>query len=188
MATLDAPPVRVTAGDTWAWTWSDAAYPATAGWALSWRLVGAGVALSIASVASGAGFVVTAPAAGTGALVVAARGLPCTLIGWVTLGADRFEVYRGACLVQPNPATITGDLRGHAAATLAAIDALLEGRATQDQMSYKIGDRELARIPIPDLLALRDYYRGQARNEAAADAIAQGRPKPYQVLVRFGRG
>lgn len=188
MPTMDAPPSRVTAGDSWAWAWSSADYLPSAGWVLSWRVLGLGVALSVSSVAEGDGFVASAPAASTAALAVPARGLPCTLIGWVSRAGERFEVYRAPCLLLPDPATITGDLRGHATRTLAAIEALLEGRATKDQQSYKIGDRELARIPVPELISLRDYYVSQAAREADAALISSGRRRPYQVLARFGRG
>lgn len=186
MAVLDAPPARVTAGDTWSWRWASADYPAPA-WANAWRVVGPGVALDVSAVAEGPGFVATASAAATAALTIAARGVPCTLFGWVTQAATRFEVYRAPLLVLPNPATATGDQRGHAAATLAAIEALLEGRATKDQESYRIGDRELKRIPVPELLSLRDYYRAEAKREADADALASGRPRARVVLTRMAR-
>lgn len=188
MAVLDAPPLRAAAGDTWTWRWSHAEYPASAGWANSWRVVGDGVALSISSVAEGDGFLVTAPASATGALTIAARGLPASLIGWVSKAAERFQVYSGQLFIQPNPATVTGDLRGHATRTLAAIEAMLEGSASKDQRSIKIGDREIARIPIPELLSLRDYYANEARREHEANALASGRPRTRRVLTRMGRG
>jgi hypothetical protein len=187
MATLDAPPLRATAGDTWAWRWASADYPASAGWANAWRLVGTGVALSISATADGDGFVATAPAANTAALSIGARGLPATLIGWVSRAGERFQVYSGGLFILPDPATITGDLRGHATRTLAAIEAMLEGSASKDQRSIKIGDREIARIPIPELLALKDYYAGEARREAEAAALASGRPRRRIVLTRMGR-
>ena len=43
--------------------------------------------------------------------------------------------------------------------TYDAILATLEGRATSDQMQYRIGTRELHRIPLPELQELaRQYY------------------------------
>ena len=187
MATLDAPPLRATAGDTWSWRWSSAEYAASAGWANAWRAVGTGVALSISATAEGDGFLATASAADTAALSVGARGLPVTLIGWVSKAGERFQVYSGGLFILPNPATITGDLRGHATRTLAAIEAMLEGSASKDQRSIKIGDREIARIPIPELLQLRDYYANEARLEKEAAALASGRPRRRVVLTRMGR-
>ncbi len=189
MPTADAPPDRFAAGDTLRWRYSSADYPANDGWALSYRLVGAGIALTITASAEGTGFIAEASAAQTGGLSVPAAGVPCTLIGYVIKGTERWAVHRAGCLVQANPATATGDLRGHAAKVLDAINALLEGRATKDQQSYKIGERELTRIPIPELLQLRDYYKLETQREATAAALASGLGgRPRTVLTRFGRG
>lgn len=187
MPIASAPLTRAVAGDTWTWLWSSADYPASAGWVVAWRMVGPGVALNITTTASGDAHLATASAATTAGLTVPVAGVPCTLIGWATQGAERFEVYRAPCAVLPNPATITGDLRGHAARTLAAINALLEGRATKDQQSYKIGERELSRIPVNELLALRDYYRAEARREDEAAGLASGRPRARLVVTRMAR-
>jgi hypothetical protein len=188
MPTAATPPARIAAGDTVSFAFSHADYPASAGWAMAWRLVGTGVALTLTATASGDAFTVAATATATAALTVAAAGVPCTLMGYASRAGERFEAYRAPCLLLPNPATITGDLRGHAARTLEAINALLEGRATKDQESYRIGDRELSRIPVPELLALRDYYRAEARREDAAALVASGMPgRPRQVLTRMVR-
>lgn len=64
---------------------------------------------------------------------------------------------------------------------------MLEGSASKDQRSIKIGDREIARIPIPELLSLKDYYAGEARREAEAAALASGSPRRRIVLTRMGR-
>lgn len=187
MAILDAPPGRVTAGDTWAWAWSRADYPASAGWTLSWRVLGAGVALNVTSAASGDRFVATASATATAALTVGARGLSCTLIGWVSLAGERFEIYRAPVFVAPNPATASGDVRGSAALALEAVDAMIAGRASKDQQSYRIGDRELSRIPIGELLQLRDHLAMEARRESDALLLASGRPRATMIYTRMGR-
>jgi hypothetical protein len=56
----------------------------------------------------------------------------------------------------------------HAQRTLAAIEAVLEKRATRDQEKYSINNRELSRTPISDLLLLRDRYKTQVRMELKA--------------------
>lgn len=182
-------PTRIVAGDSVSFLWESTDYPAPT-WASAWRLVGAGVALDFTETVEGAGHRITATAAATGALSVASvRGLPCTLFGTVSAGLQRITVYAAPCTLMPNPLTVTGDQRGHAAATLAAINALLEGRATKDQKSYRIGDRELERIPVPELLQLRDYYQREARREEAAAALASGMPRrhPRLLLTRMAR-
>jgi hypothetical protein len=182
------PPTRAVAGDTWRWSWSSAAYPASAGWQAAWRLIGPGIALDISSSAQGDAHLAEAPASATAALAVPPSGVSCTLVGWVTNGDERYEIYRAPLSLLPNPATSSGDLRGRAAQLLDAIDAMLAGRATKDQESYRIGDRELRRIPIPDLIALRDWAASQARAEAAAEALMQGRPRSRRIVTRMARG
>lgn len=87
-----------------------------------------------------------------------------TADGWVD------EVDAGGVEVLRDLAAITDatDLRTHAQRSLEAIEAVLEKRATQDQMRYTIGTRELWRTPIADLLKLRDTYRAEVRRERAA--------------------
>lgn len=48
---------------------------------------------------------------------------------------------------------------------LAAINAVIANRATQDQQRYTIGDRELWRTPISDLLKLKASYTAKVRAE-----------------------
>jgi hypothetical protein len=189
MATASAPPIQITAGDSVSFTYEADDYPPTSGWTMSWRLVGAGVALTLTTTVSGNLFSVYAAPAATGALTVPSTGIACRLFGMVSNGTDRFQLYSADCFLAPNPATITGDTRGHAQRTYDAIKALLEGRATKDQQMYKIGDRELQRIPIPELLSLQDYYRVQAHREMDAEALAQGRKgRNRTILTRMARG
>jgi hypothetical protein len=170
-----APPASIVAGDTVSFAYSSALYPASSGWGMIWRLVGPGVAVDLAIAANGAGFTVSAPPAATSGLVVPPAGIPCTLLGAASAAGERFTVYRAPCKLEPDPATVAGDLRSQAAQTLEAISALLAGRASMDQQSYRIGDRELARIPIPELLQLREYYKAEVRRVEAAEAALQGR-------------
>ena len=190
MPTAASPPTRLAAGDTIDFAWSSADYPAPT-WSGTWRIIGAatGLPLALTSATSGSGFRITATAAATAGIAVPARGLSATLIGFVSAGAERFEIYRAGIQLLPNAATITGDLRGHAAIVLAAIEAVIENRATKDQMGYRIGDRSLERTPLPDLLKLRDQYRFEAAREADAAALASGMPRrtPRALLTRMAR-
>lgn len=182
-------PTEIVAGDSVSFLWESPDYPSTGGWTSAWRLVGDGIVLALSSTPEGAAFRVTAAATATAALTVpTARGVSCTLFGSVTSGPSRATVYSAPCLLRPDPATVTGDQRGHARATLAAIEALIEGRARKDQQSYRIGDRELSRIPIPELLSLRDYYRWAARREEDAIRLASGlAARPRVILTRMSR-
>lgn len=59
----------------------------------------------------------------------------------------------------------TFDGRTEAERALAAIDAVMSKRATQDQQRYTINNRELWRTPIAELIKLRAFYAARVRRE-----------------------
>lgn len=73
----------------------------------------------------------------------------------------------------------------HAETVLAAIEAVIERRATVDQQSYSIEGRSLARMPIDDLLRFRSQYRAEVANEQAARAAAEGRGSSRRIRTAF---
>lgn len=84
----------------------------------------------------------------------------------VTNSTDAYQLESGQATVTPDPASATTyDGRSKNKRILDAIDALMEGRATVDQERYKIGNRELFRTPIKDLVELRKYYQSQYNAE-----------------------
>lgn len=118
-----------------------------------------------------------------------------TTAGWIAgryavsiraiLNDDVYEVEAGDLKVSADLSTVTDvhDSRDHAQKTLDAIEAVIEGRASKDQDSYKINGRELVRTNIADLLALRKTYKA----EVAANS-SNGRHRRLmgrKVKVRF---
>ena len=100
-------------------------------------------------------------------------------------GDDVHEVEAGQVTIAADLVGIqeTHDPRGHAQRTLAAIEVVIEGRATRDQQSYTINGRTLVRTSIADLLMLRDRYKKEV-----AEFKSGGRHKKLvrrQVKVRF---
>lgn len=76
-----------------------------------------------------------------------------------TDGTDSYTIESGQFDVVPRAADLTDtDTRSHNVRMLESINATLENRATKDQQSYSIAGRSLSRIPIVELLQLRDYY------------------------------
>lgn len=76
-----------------------------------------------------------------------------------TDGTDSYTIEAGQFNVVPRAADLTDtDTRSHNVKMINAIDATLENRATKDQQSYSIAGRSLSRIPIVELLQLKDYY------------------------------
>lgn len=86
--------------------------------------------------------------------------------------AETVEIEAGTVTIAPDLAAAGPeyDGRGHARRVLEAIEAVLEKRATQDQQRYLIGNRELWRTPIADLLLLRDRYRAEVLRKQSAGA------------------
>lgn len=73
----------------------------------------------------------------------------------------------------------------HAETMLANIEAVLEGRITSDVESYTIAGRQITKIPITELLTMRDKYRAERNGELAAESIAEGTGNPNKIRVRL---
>lgn len=106
-----------------------------------------------------------------------------------TNGVDVLPVESARTRVLQDIATAVAghDGRSQDRIALDAIDAVLARRATIDQRSYRINNRELERTPIADLIRLRAYYQARVRREVAA---ASGVTNPFgrKVRVSFGGG
>lgn len=151
-------PSTLAAGDTWRWRVARAAYPASAGWALTTYLRGKGV-VNVVGVPDGDdGFVFTVPAAGDGS----SAAVPAGRYTWVEKAAkdgDVLTVCSGVVTVTPNLAAATaGQLQTHAERALALVEAALEGRVVSDTESYAIFGRSLTKTPLAELRKLRAYY------------------------------
>jgi hypothetical protein len=176
-----AEPLSARAGDTWRWTRALADYPASDGWALSYVLINAGAKVTISASSDGDDHAVTVAAAATANYAAGAYE-------WVARVSKSGEVYTvgtGRITVLPSLSASTADLRTHARKTLEAIEAVIEGRASQDVLEYQIAGRSLKRIPVADLLMLRDRYRAEVAREDAANRVALGLPDRRRVFVRF---
>lgn len=158
-------PTTIPAGLTFSRRYTLTAYPADDGWVLSVLMRGPST-INLTGTADGVQHVVSADAVTTEAW---APGVYAYSVR-VAKGADKFEVDAGTVQVMADLAGVINgaDMRSHAAKVLAAIEAVLEKRATLDQERYTINNRELWRTPIADLLKLRDVYRLEVRREQAA--------------------
>lgn len=85
----------------------------------------------------------------------------------VTSAADVLEVYSGQLRVRPDMASIGAghDPRSDNEKALDAVNAVLLNKASQDQMRYRINNRELWRTPVGDLLKLKSVYTTAVRRE-----------------------
>jgi hypothetical protein len=99
----------------------------------------------------------------------------------------RYEVETGTVKVISDLASQTAqnDTRSHVKKVLDAIEAVIEGRASTDQMSYTIAGRSLSKMPVKDLLYLRDRYKAEYKRELDAEKIAMGASIGGQVRVKL---
>lgn len=191
MALEDHPPEyepgEIAIGETLEWRKSFADYKAGDGWALTYYFRGAGPGFDKAAAADGDDFRVTVPAATTAQLAPGKYYFEAR----ASDGSVEHVVARGEATavvsLKGMATTATLDGRSSAQRILDAIDAVIEGRATSDQQSYKIGQRELSRIPLADLIAARTRYAQIVSRERRAARRREGAPFLKNVLVRFDR-
>ncbi|WP_342627563.1 hypothetical protein AAC691_15525 [Nguyenibacter vanlangensis] len=87
------------------------------------------------------------------------------------------EIAAGTVEIKPDIATIAPgtDIRSQNRRTYDAICAVIENRASMDQQSYKINNRELVRTPIADLLTLRARYKSLVAQENGRGGVREHR-------------
>lgn len=178
-------PAELVIGDRWLWKRPDLAvdYPSSA-YSVSYTADKQGSGSTTFSVtATGTEHTVEVASATT-------AGYSAGTYAWqlyVTRTSDsqRLSVARGTWTVIANLSASTADPRSHVKKVLDAIEAVIESRATVDQMAYTIQGRSLSRTPITDLLMLRDKYRAEYWRELDAERIANGRAPKNKMLVRF---
>ena len=98
---------------------------------------------------------------------------------------QRVVVDQGRTEILPNLQNTTADLRSHAKKVLDAIEAVLENRASQDQMSYSIAGRSLSRMSIDDLMTFRNRYRAEYLREIKLARIKNKQASGNTIKVRF---
>ena len=99
--------------------------------------------------------------------------------------SERVAVDDGHAHLVVDYANTNADVRSHAKTVLDAIEATIEGRASQDQMSYSIAGRSLSRMSVTDLLMFRDRYRAEYNEELKRARIKNKQDTGNTIKVRF---
>lgn len=176
-------PRQLIAGDTWAWERSLADYPAGTYTAV-WYFEGAAGSFSVTAGVNGAAHTGSVSAAASAAY--GPGRYKWSLVATKVADSTRTTAEDGRVEIVMDPAAAgRADRRTHARKVLDAIEAVIEGRASQDQQSYALSGRSLSRTPIPELLVLRDRYKAEVKREERAERIASGLPAGGRVMVRF---
>ncbi len=176
--TLSRMPASLIAGDSLLLAIPVGNYPASSGFTVSLVLQAlAGAAPVTVNATDGAAEWDIAVSSATSAAL--APGSYRYLIA-ATKAGDRTTIDSGEVQVLPDPAKAAQDQRSQARRALDAIDAMLEGRASSEDMKFTFADgRALEKIPHGDLLALRQHFARKVARE-----LNKGRG-PKRVLMRL---
>lgn len=174
-------PLSFIAGDTVSWTKAIDDYLASDSWVLSYHLVMDGDQKTITASQNGSGddFLAAISAADSANYTPGIYHYQAR----VTKGAEAYTVETGSIEVLANfEAQITGfDNRSHVKKTLDALESVILGKASKDQLSYSIAGRSISRLSPSELLEWRDAYQAEHnRNERRA-----GRKKPQAIQIQF---
>ena len=183
--TATTEPTQFTAGDLVEWNKTLGDYLPSENWALTYALVKDGKLISITASDSSDVHAVSLSAATTAAYQPGVYHWHSYVTNSGT--AARYKIDSGTVEVLPNFAVFVDgyDNRSHVKKVLDALEALLEGKASKDQLSYSIAGRSLSRLSPAELLEWRDKYKTEYSKEQRAERIANGLSTSATVKVRF---
>ena len=174
-------PAIIAAGVTATWQVSLSDYPAST-WTLVYTLINSAAKISITATANGVDHLVSVAPATT-------AGYTAGTYNWQATATDGVDthVVREGCMevVALFSAQSTLDARSHAAIMVDAIEAMLQGRASDEQRKFKIGDTEVEYLSPAEIQEWLNFYRNELSAEKRADAMAKGRGSSNIMRVRF---
>jgi len=180
-------PSQIVAGDRIAWKRTDLGTdynPTSYALTYSARLEDGGTTeIAITASESSLDYIVEVAAATSAAYTVGVYHWQA----YITRSSDseRITIDNGTWEVLTNRDAATTDPRSHVEKVIDAIEAVIEGRASQDQAGYSIAGRSLSRTPIPELLVLRDRYRAEYVRIQREESILNGLGHSGRILTRF---
>jgi hypothetical protein len=177
-------PAQLRAGETLHFLKSLADYPASSGWSITYSFRGLNLsAIDFTTSANGVNHEATV------AFATTTQWLAGTYqgVGIVSDGTTKTQIWAGQLIVLPNVAALSegADTRSQARRTLDNINAVIEGRASSAVLNSTVEGTTLQRIPVTDLLMLRDRYVKIVFTEEEQDRIAQGKPSRRNIYTRF---
>ncbi len=174
-------PTRIAAGDTFTWKKSFSDYPASDGWTLTYALVNSSALIEITASADNDDHLIEESATTTAAYTAGTYNWQ----SYVTLDDERFKVGSGVMEILENFAAAgeSGlDARSHVKKVLDALEAMIEGKATSDQLSYAIGGRSISKLSPQEVIDWRDAYAQMYQRELRK---LHGQGGRRTVKVRF---
>jgi len=173
------------AGDSVTWTVSLPAFPASAGWVVSYRLLSpSGVAIDIETTADGDDHVATLTAADTASWAAGTATLVCL----AAKTGERKTVDSKTVSILPDLAVIgTFDGRSRNKKTLDDLETALAAYASAGQghiAEYQVAGRVMKFRSVEEIQALIAHYRRLVIKENAIMALANGGQPPGRCYYR----
>jgi hypothetical protein len=180
-------PVHVFSGTTWQWTVDVPEYSAANGWSLKYICTNADGAFDFSDdgTATSTVFSVNLDAATTAAFTAGSYIWQL----FATDGTDTVFVSSGPLEVVADitDGSTAHDARSHVKKTLDALEAVIEDKASKDQLSHSIAGRSLTRFSPEELIKWRAKYAAYYREELVAARVAAGRGNPNIIKATFRR-
>lgn len=172
-------PSEIRAGDAFTWTKTLSEYPASTH-TLEYILFNADKRIVIATTPDGDDFDIDVASATSAAYLAG----DYDWIAQASIAGERYTADSGKITILPD-VLAAQDGRSFAQRSLAAIEAVMENRASMDQEAYTINGRSLSRTPALELIQLRDYFRNEVSSEQDLINAADGKPSRKRVSTRF---
>lgn len=173
-------PLEIRQGDQYTWSESSSDYPATSYTGKAY--INGASALTLTAVADGADYDFTLTSAQSAALSTGTYQLQIRAESgstYYTLGILTIKVLAGG--VQ----TAGYEARNHNRIVLDALNATIEGRATQAQQSMSIGGKTIEYMSLEELITAKLKYERFVEQDEAADRVKKGLKSGKTVSVRF---
>jgi hypothetical protein len=159
---ITSKPSRLRAGDSVAWVESLPGFSPADGWTLAYSISNPTKALQVQATPLGGDFQVSISSAVSATLTPGSY----TLIGYVSKAGQRHSLTETLLTVIPD-VTAAVDRRSQAERTLEAINALLEGKASDDQQMIQYAGRTLSRYTFAELTAFASKLSRTVARERA---------------------
>ena len=180
-------PDVIIAGDTLKFTKDLPDYLPADSWVLTYALVKYGTQIKITATDNGDGtHLVNVAIVTTGAYAVG----DYQWHAYVTKSGERYTVGKGRVKIKTDFAGQASgfDGRSHAQVMLDAIEARLQGRATDNQLdiiSTALEGRSITRETTAELIKLRSFYKIEFKKEKQAENLNKGLDAGGRILTRF---
>ncbi len=171
-------PTEFFAGDYVTWTKSLSDFPSST-YTLTYRLLAlsGAAATTVSASASGTDFQIIIHSASSATFTPG----DYSLIGFVSDGTERTQIYSGKLIVKPDPATATAfDGRTYLEKVLIKLEEVILSGVIRAPIEYSYGGVSSKIMTLKDALDARDRIRAQMTQEAA---LIHGHQR--RILTRF---